>query len=178
MALLLTDSTNTYKSGLVPLTDKLDDKNFNTWKFQAWLTIQTLELENHLDPTKTSSPTDSFALDSEADSAVQNPPTDGATPTSPPTAGVKNDKGAAYRVEDKEDVALVAFNEEKETHGRTIGPFARFVVEEVTQLTTATIGLTRDMHQLPTIRIPLPRFRLLTPHHHHHRQASINQGHT
>ncbi|MED6143719.1 hypothetical protein PIB30_117260 [Stylosanthes scabra] len=53
MALLLTDSTKTLKSGLLPLTDKLDDKNFHTWKYQAWLTIQTLSLERHLDPSQT-----------------------------------------------------------------------------------------------------------------------------
>ncbi|MED6173048.1 hypothetical protein PIB30_055651 [Stylosanthes scabra] len=106
MALLLTDSTTTLKSGLEPLTDKLDDKNFTTWKFQAWLTIQTLELENHLDPTKTPSPTDSSASDNEGDSGVQNPPAAGATPTQPPTAGAKTDKGVAYRLWRKHDLAL------------------------------------------------------------------------
>ncbi|MED6199956.1 hypothetical protein PIB30_080696 [Stylosanthes scabra] len=52
MGLLLANSMNNFKSGLIPLTDKLDDKNYNTWRYQAWLTIQTLELEDHLDPTR------------------------------------------------------------------------------------------------------------------------------
>ncbi|MED6173102.1 hypothetical protein PIB30_056192 [Stylosanthes scabra] len=30
-------------------------KNYPTWQYQAWLTIQTLSVEDHLDPTKTSS---------------------------------------------------------------------------------------------------------------------------
>ncbi|MED6188051.1 hypothetical protein PIB30_082318 [Stylosanthes scabra] len=103
MALFLTDSTTTLKSGLIPLTDKLDDKNYNTWRFQAWLTIQTLELEDHLDPTKKPSPTES---EIEAESAVQNTPAAGATLTQPPTGGTKTDKAAAYRLWRKHDLAL------------------------------------------------------------------------
>ncbi|MED6211560.1 hypothetical protein PIB30_074892, partial [Stylosanthes scabra] len=57
MALLLSNSTAGFKSGLVPMSDKLDAKNYITWKFQALLTVQTFELNDHLDPSKTPSPT-------------------------------------------------------------------------------------------------------------------------
>ncbi|QHO08307.1 hypothetical protein S245_048991 [Arachis hypogaea] len=33
--------------------EKLNDKNFNTWRPLAWLTVQTLGLEHHLDASKT-----------------------------------------------------------------------------------------------------------------------------
>ncbi|MED6208246.1 hypothetical protein PIB30_043294 [Stylosanthes scabra] len=130
MALLLTDSTSTLKSGLVPL-DKLDDKNFSTWKFQAWLTIQTLELENHLDPSKAPSPTDSSVSENEAESGVQNPPTARAAPTLPPTAGIKTDKGNAFRLWHKHDLALQTWlviidGSTEEYHGFTASIMARF----------------------------------------------------
>ncbi|MED6160794.1 hypothetical protein PIB30_054628 [Stylosanthes scabra] len=103
MALFLTDSSSTFKSRLIPLTDKLDEKNYSTWKFQAWLTIQTLELEDHLDPSKTPSPVES---ETEAESAIQNPSTAGATPTQPPQPAAKTDKSAAYHLWRKHDLAL------------------------------------------------------------------------
>ncbi|MED6172304.1 hypothetical protein PIB30_048849 [Stylosanthes scabra] len=81
MALLLTDSTKTIKSGLLLLTDKLDDKNFHTWKYQACLTIQTLNLERHLDPSQTPPKTEvstAAATQDPAKSASTDPPTESA----------------------------------------------------------------------------------------------------
>ncbi|QHO28490.1 uncharacterized protein DS421_7g217150 [Arachis hypogaea] len=37
------------KSALVPFAEKLNDANYNTWKHQAWLIIQTLGMKDHLD---------------------------------------------------------------------------------------------------------------------------------
>ncbi|KAL4338429.1 hypothetical protein AHAS_Ahas12G0209300 [Arachis hypogaea] len=53
MALILSGSSATNKPELVPLTEKLDDDNFITWKHLAWLTIQILGMEHHLDASKT-----------------------------------------------------------------------------------------------------------------------------
>ncbi|MED6180737.1 hypothetical protein PIB30_012886 [Stylosanthes scabra] len=81
MALLLTDSTKSIKSGLLPLTDKLDDKNFHTWKYQAWLTIQTLNLERHLDPSQTPPKTETPAIaatPNQLKSATEVPSTESA----------------------------------------------------------------------------------------------------
>ncbi|MED6127664.1 hypothetical protein PIB30_090131 [Stylosanthes scabra] len=81
MALLLTDSTKSIKSGLFPLTNKLDDKNFHTWKYQAWLTIQTLNLERHLDPSQTQPKMETLAATATQDpakSATEVPPTESA----------------------------------------------------------------------------------------------------
>ncbi|MED6183822.1 hypothetical protein PIB30_041339 [Stylosanthes scabra] len=35
MAFLLNNTNNGFKSGLVPLSEKLDDKNNNTWRYQT-----------------------------------------------------------------------------------------------------------------------------------------------
>ncbi|QHN92912.1 uncharacterized protein DS421_17g588110 [Arachis hypogaea] len=40
------------KSALVPIAEKLNEANYNTWKHQAWLIVQTLDMKNHLDGSK------------------------------------------------------------------------------------------------------------------------------
>ncbi|MED6110803.1 hypothetical protein PIB30_046211 [Stylosanthes scabra] len=104
MALLLSTMNSTLKSGLVPLTEKLDDKNFSTWKYQAWLTIQTLELEHHLDPSKTPSPT---AADLAA-STPKNASLEGEGVTPPPKADAekKIPESETYRQWRQNDLAL------------------------------------------------------------------------
>ncbi|MED6133956.1 hypothetical protein PIB30_032980 [Stylosanthes scabra] len=49
---LITSSQLKIKNGLIPLSDKLDEDNFSTWRKSVLLTIKTLELQDHLDLTK------------------------------------------------------------------------------------------------------------------------------
>ncbi|MED6173098.1 hypothetical protein PIB30_056144 [Stylosanthes scabra] len=66
----------------------------------------TLELEHHLDPSKTPSPADSSASESTTDSAIQNPLAAGATAATSPIVGATADKGAAYKTWRKHDLAF------------------------------------------------------------------------
>ncbi|MED6219688.1 hypothetical protein PIB30_038095 [Stylosanthes scabra] len=103
MAFVLANSNNEFKSALAPMTDKLDDKNYSTWRFQALLTVQTLELDDHLDPSKTPSPT---LEASPTQSSVTNSPasnTGGAPVTPSPTATAPN---PAFREWCQHDLAL------------------------------------------------------------------------
>ncbi|MED6123649.1 hypothetical protein PIB30_051155 [Stylosanthes scabra] len=40
-------------NALVPLTDKLDENNFSSWRKSILLMIRTLKIDSHLDPSKT-----------------------------------------------------------------------------------------------------------------------------
>ncbi|MED6203932.1 hypothetical protein PIB30_004062 [Stylosanthes scabra] len=105
MAYILTNSTNGFKSSLIPLDDKLKEKNYSTWKYQAWLTVQTLSLEHHLDLSKTPS---KITAPFVADSAVSNttpPSSDGIPATPPPTAAVATES-ATYREWRQNDLTL------------------------------------------------------------------------
>ncbi|MED6205531.1 hypothetical protein PIB30_018519 [Stylosanthes scabra] len=52
MALLVSTYSN-FKNGLIPLANKLDDKNFSTWKKNILLTLRTLKLPNRLNSDET-----------------------------------------------------------------------------------------------------------------------------
>ncbi|MED6152483.1 hypothetical protein PIB30_092552, partial [Stylosanthes scabra] len=45
---LLVSTQSSLKNGLVPLTDKLDENNFWSWKKSVLLTLRTLKLQDHL----------------------------------------------------------------------------------------------------------------------------------
>ncbi|MED6146761.1 hypothetical protein PIB30_037745, partial [Stylosanthes scabra] len=51
MALIASTLLNT-KNGLVPLTKRLDDGNFYTWKKSVILTLRTLKLQDHFSSDK------------------------------------------------------------------------------------------------------------------------------
>ncbi|MED6217669.1 hypothetical protein PIB30_019801 [Stylosanthes scabra] len=74
MALLFADSSNTFKSGL------------------------TLELEYHLDPSKTSSSKSAASVGDSAASVTQSSGSDGVVVTTPSTAGSKTYDGTSYRL--------------------------------------------------------------------------------
>ncbi|MED6150388.1 hypothetical protein PIB30_071787 [Stylosanthes scabra] len=44
---LLTSLHLSLKNGLVPLSDKLNEDNFSTWKKSVLLTVRTLKLQDH-----------------------------------------------------------------------------------------------------------------------------------
>ncbi|MED6171790.1 hypothetical protein PIB30_044144 [Stylosanthes scabra] len=87
MAFLLNNSTQSFKSGLISLSEKLDDKNYSTWRYQEWLTIQTLSLEHHLDPSNT--PPEIVAASAQASEGSVNTNTGsaGAAVSTPPPYG-------------------------------------------------------------------------------------------
>ncbi|MED6140601.1 hypothetical protein PIB30_094797 [Stylosanthes scabra] len=45
---ILASSHLNLKDGLIPLADKLDEKNFSTWKKSVLLTLHTLKFQDHL----------------------------------------------------------------------------------------------------------------------------------
>ncbi|MED6115422.1 hypothetical protein PIB30_090376, partial [Stylosanthes scabra] len=66
---LIPSSQLKLKHGLIPLLDKLDEDNFSTWRKLVLLTIQTLKLENHLDPLKTPAQFEEITTTEEKDSS-------------------------------------------------------------------------------------------------------------
>ncbi|KAL4306340.1 hypothetical protein AHAS_Ahas16G0168500 [Arachis hypogaea] len=50
MAFIVTRSAT--KPALIPISIKLYGNNFNTWRHQVWLTIQTIGMKDHLDGLK------------------------------------------------------------------------------------------------------------------------------
>ncbi|MED6175489.1 hypothetical protein PIB30_078830 [Stylosanthes scabra] len=80
MELVASSLLNT-KNSLVPLTNKLDDNNFYTWKKSVILTLRTLKLQDHFSsdkiPPQFKATTSQEAESESADknNSVENPPT-------------------------------------------------------------------------------------------------------
>ncbi|MED6115492.1 hypothetical protein PIB30_091108, partial [Stylosanthes scabra] len=53
MALIPSSQSTKIKNGLIPLSNKLDENNFFTWRKSVLPTIRTLKLQGHLDPSQT-----------------------------------------------------------------------------------------------------------------------------
>ncbi|MED6173203.1 hypothetical protein PIB30_057043 [Stylosanthes scabra] len=70
MALLASTLFNT-KNGHVPLTNKLNDDNFHTWKKSVILTLRTLKLQDHFSSDKIPPPFEAVPTP-EADSGYVN----------------------------------------------------------------------------------------------------------
>ncbi|MED6123706.1 hypothetical protein PIB30_051786 [Stylosanthes scabra] len=88
MALIGSSHLNN-KNGLIPLSDKLDEDNYSTWKKSILLTIRTLKLEHHLSHDKIS---------------PQYEPISAKEPESDPNSKKNADKAAA-KIADKPDAS-------------------------------------------------------------------------